>query len=84
MRGVRRQEAGDLAGAVADFGQVIRLAPSGPLGLLLRGRALRLRGETGKAMEDLSRCRTVAAAGWEYAPELAAQIAAARAAAGPK
>jgi serine/threonine protein kinase len=69
-RGFRRQDAGDLAGAAADFGQLVRLSPGSPLALLLRGRVLRLLGDAEKSGADLARCRALAPPSWEYRAEL--------------
>jgi Flp pilus assembly protein TadD len=84
VRGFRRQDAGDLPGAVADFGQMIRLAPGSPLALLIRGRALRLQGDTQKAVSDLMRCRTLASPNWGYRAELENQLGAIQGAQPPK
>jgi serine/threonine protein kinase len=84
VRGFRRQEAGDLPGAIADYGQMIRLAPGSPLALLIRGRALRLQGDTEKAVVDLMRCRTLASPSWGYRAELENQLGAIQGALPPK
>jgi len=84
VRGYRRQDAGDLPGAVADFGEVIRLAPGSALALLIRGRALRFQGEPGKALEDLMRSRLLASPNWVHRPELENQIGAIQGALPPK
>ncbi|HVR87665.1 MAG TPA: protein kinase, partial [Planctomycetota bacterium] len=76
VRGYRRQDAGDLPGAVADFGQLIRLAPGSPLALLIRGRTLRLQGDSEKAVSDLVRCRTLASPNWAWRAELENQLGA--------
>ncbi|HLY09873.1 MAG TPA: protein kinase [Planctomycetota bacterium] len=76
VRGYRRLEAGDLTGAVADFGQMVRLAPGSPLALLIRGRTLRLEGDAEKALADLMRCRLLASPSWEYRAELENQVGA--------
>ena len=76
VRGFRRQDAGDLPGAVADFGQVLRLGPGSALALLIRGRALRLQGDPEKALADLMKCRTLASPNWEYRTELDNQLGA--------
>ena len=84
VRGFRRQEAGDLPGAAADFGQVIRIAPGWPVALLLRGRVLRLQGDPAKARADLLRCRELSPASWEYRSELDSQLGAGPGSAPPK
>jgi len=83
-RGVKRQEAGDLAGAVADFGQLVRVAPGSPAALLIHGRALRLQGDPEKALADLVRCRTLAPTTWDLRAELESQIGAVQGGASPK
>jgi tetratricopeptide (TPR) repeat protein/predicted Ser/Thr protein kinase len=83
-RGVKRQEAGDLAGAVADFGQLVRVAPGSPAALLIHGRALRLRGDPEKALVDLVRCRSLAPSTWDLRAELETQIGAVQGGASPK
>ncbi|HLY75029.1 MAG TPA: protein kinase [Planctomycetota bacterium] len=84
VRGYRRQDAGDLPGAVADFSEMIRLAPGSALALLIRGRALRLQGDPGKALEDLMRSRLLASPNWVHRPELENQIGAIQGALPPK
>lgn len=70
VRGWRRQEASDLLGAVADYGQLVRLSPNQPVPLLLRGRARRLKNDVENALADLVRCRSLAPADWEFRTEL--------------
>ncbi|HUR39457.1 MAG TPA: hypothetical protein VM222_08180, partial [Planctomycetota bacterium] len=82
VRGWRRQEAGDLTGAIADYGQALRLAPSSPELLLLRGRARRLSGDLENALADLRRCRPLAPPAWIHQVELEGQISALQASAG--
>ncbi|HZE97495.1 MAG TPA: serine/threonine-protein kinase [Planctomycetota bacterium] len=76
VRAQRRQESGDLPGAVADYRHVVRLAPSSSSALLLRGRALRLQGDLENALADLLRCRRQASPNWEYSADLDNQIGA--------
>jgi tetratricopeptide (TPR) repeat protein len=76
VRGWRRQDAGDLMGAIADYGQALRLAPASPSLLLLRGRARRLAGDLENAQADLLRCRPLAPAAWVHHDELESQITA--------
>jgi tetratricopeptide (TPR) repeat protein len=82
VRGWRRQDAGDLTGAIADYDQALRLAPTSPELLLLRGRARRLSGDLENALADLRRCRPLAPPGWIYQAELEGQISALQASAG--
>jgi tetratricopeptide (TPR) repeat protein len=74
VRGWRRQDAGDLTGAIADYSQALRLAPASPDLLLLRGRARRLAGDLENAQADLLRCRPLASPGWVHHDELESQI----------
>jgi tetratricopeptide (TPR) repeat protein len=84
VRGFRRQDAGDLPGAIADYGQVVRLAPGSPVAHLIRGRALRLQGDRDKALADLQRCRELSSPAWDYRPELDRQLGALQGTASPK
>jgi serine/threonine protein kinase len=76
VRAWRRQDAGNLQGAAADYGQALRLSPSSPMMLLLRGRALRLSGDLEKSLADLLRCQTLASPTWNYRAEVQNQISA--------
>jgi len=85
VRGWRRQDAGDLTGAIADYGQALRLAPASPALLLLRGRARRLAGDLENAQADLLRCRPLASPDWVHRDELESQLGAIQGpAGGPK
>ncbi|MBI3855776.1 MAG: protein kinase [Planctomycetes bacterium] len=74
LRGLLRQAANDMAGALNDLNQAVRLAPTSAVPYLLRGRLQKGRGEMESAIGDLMRSRTFAASNWEYLPYLDEQI----------
>jgi tetratricopeptide (TPR) repeat protein len=54
-RGLRREQNGDLRGAIADFGKAIQLDPRFGAAYVNRGFALYAAGDFGPAISDLSR-----------------------------
>jgi serine/threonine protein kinase len=74
IRGFRRQESNEAAGALADYSQVARLTPTSPIPFLLRARIYKQQGDLENALADLLRSRQYALSTWEYRPYLEEQI----------
>jgi serine/threonine protein kinase len=74
IRGYRRQESNESAGALADYTQVARLTPTSPIPYLLRARIYKQQGDLENALSDLLRSRQYALGTWEYRPYLEEQI----------
>jgi hypothetical protein len=80
-RGLVRLEARDLKAAEADAAEALRLAPDSPDALVLRAFALRSRGETARAVQDLERALLVAPPDWPQRAQIQDILKAAKGAA---